>query len=544
MQTLRGPRPLREHARRLPALPAGRDLARPGAERLRGGRLDRSEGQETDLILFGKHFSIQETNVVVGGVYLLLANLDNPTAASSSPPAGGDSSGSAQSGAAKSSTTAGAAKAPTPPAASNPGTTSSNPAIDIVSREVMRIHLPANVKPTDIYDADRKTSRAYVEIYVATPTGISNRLLVPYKKAKDADAKSVTAQVGFDLNAKDSAEMDVSVQWIHDADDRYSLVASEDPSAGDKKPLHITWDSPVGFAPRTLLATFEGTVNSQAVKFALEASAGLKDDYSVDRRFIALELLKQLQTIVVAPPTLPPDSVTMTVSVQPYIPTDSMGYRVISAAKPLKTQLTVKFSPKITNKCARRRDGPRPAPTSSQGGRIAGPRNGRRGGLADFSGFAPRHDHPSRSKGPNSARRADGDFLGRFAPVAEARDERQGNARPPGSNGSSGANRQGGDEARSSRGQVGLGRQRAGRQGRETTCPVVVAGPLMTDQRRRAFRPGRAAGAIATDFPTAKNPIRLAARIYRLSPEDLPGIPAHAALSRVRCHQDSVPKHP
>ncbi len=205
--------------------------------------------QGTDLILFGKHFSVQETNVVVGGVYLLLANLDNPTAASSSPPAGGDSSGSAQSGAAKSSTTAGAAKAPTPPAASNPGTTSSNPAIDIVSREVMRIHLPANVKPTDIYDADRKTSRAYVEIYVATPTGISNRLLVPYKKAKDADAKSVTAQVGFDLNAKDSAEMDVSVQWIHDADDRYSLVASEDPSAGDKKPLHITWDSPVGFAP-------------------------------------------------------------------------------------------------------------------------------------------------------------------------------------------------------------------------------------------------------------------------------------------------------
>ncbi len=93
-------------------------------------------------------------------------------------------------------------------------------------------------------------------------------------------------------------------------------------------------------------------MNSQAVKFALEASAGLKDDYSVDRRFIALELLKQLQTIVVAPPTLPPDSVTMTVSVQPYIPTDSMGYRVISAAKPLKTQLTVKFSPKITNKNA------------------------------------------------------------------------------------------------------------------------------------------------------------------------------------------------
>jgi len=35
------------------------------------------EGQEADVFLFGKHFSIQETNVIVGGVHLMADNLDH-----------------------------------------------------------------------------------------------------------------------------------------------------------------------------------------------------------------------------------------------------------------------------------------------------------------------------------------------------------------------------------------------------------------------------------------------------------------------------------
>ena len=81
-----------------------------------------------DLILYGKRFSILETQVVVGGKYLTR----------------------------------------------NPQNTEQSK-MDLISREVMRVLLPSGLQPTLIKDGKK-----YVEIVVSTPNGVSNRFPIPY----------------------------------------------------------------------------------------------------------------------------------------------------------------------------------------------------------------------------------------------------------------------------------------------------------------------------------------------------------------------------
>ncbi len=91
------------------------------------------QGRETDLLIFGKFISIHETRVVAGGRELKNA-VDN------------------------------------------------NAGYEILSREVIRVHLPGDVQPSETRD-----DKAFVEIYLATPNGISNRLLIPYQSQKSDD---------------------------------------------------------------------------------------------------------------------------------------------------------------------------------------------------------------------------------------------------------------------------------------------------------------------------------------------------------------------
>ena len=63
--------------------------------------------------------------------------------------------------------------------------------VEILSREVIRVKLPKNLLVTRAY-----TGRRYVEVHLATPNGISNRLLVPFQ-ATDLDAPpGASAQAG------------------------------------------------------------------------------------------------------------------------------------------------------------------------------------------------------------------------------------------------------------------------------------------------------------------------------------------------------------
>jgi hypothetical protein len=105
--------------------------------------IDGSSGKSTDLLVYGKHISIHETKVVAGGQFV-----------------------------------------------SADGT---SPGMNIVSRDVLRVKVPGEVKPTRIlsYNEDgQPIETLYVELYLATPNGISNRLLVPYGKPDDpADAQ-------------------------------------------------------------------------------------------------------------------------------------------------------------------------------------------------------------------------------------------------------------------------------------------------------------------------------------------------------------------
>jgi len=197
----------------------------------------------------------------------------------------------------------------------------------------MRISIPADVSITEVYDADKETKNTYVEVYVVTPTGISNRLLIPVAR-KPEDRKDEAWPVAFDLAAEGS-RLDVYYQWMEVPDGKPVLVATRDPGAVDSAGLKITWNSPVGLAPKALQATFTATVGSQAFSFSLPANSCVTDDYSVDRRQVALILLKQLQ-VAYPYPTMPPDTLTMNDFVQPWLPRMSMDYRVQSAPEPLK----------------------------------------------------------------------------------------------------------------------------------------------------------------------------------------------------------------
>ena len=75
-------------------------------------------------------------------------------------------------------------------------------AFEILSREVIHVQIPANVIPTTTEDG-----KTYIEIYLATPNGISNSLLVPYKPA------TATPLVAYDV-ASTQASMDVFYQWL------------------------------------------------------------------------------------------------------------------------------------------------------------------------------------------------------------------------------------------------------------------------------------------------------------------------------------------
>lgn len=97
--------------------------------------------QGADILVNGKHFSIYEMEVVVGNKSLTREK-------SSTEAASGQGSGG--------------------------GTPAATGSFNVVSREVMRVKIPAKVTT-----ATREDGQTVVEMYVSTPNGISNRLRIP-----------------------------------------------------------------------------------------------------------------------------------------------------------------------------------------------------------------------------------------------------------------------------------------------------------------------------------------------------------------------------
>ncbi len=125
-----------------------------------------------DIFIYGKYIDLLDTKVIVGGSYL-------------------------------------------PPATIATATTGG---FEILSREVVHAQIPLTAQPTVTVD-----NKTYLEVYLATPTGISNRLLVPFQAAAAAP------QVAFDLSP-DTPELDIYYQWWPKADPTATLVATSDPA--------------------------------------------------------------------------------------------------------------------------------------------------------------------------------------------------------------------------------------------------------------------------------------------------------------------------
>jgi hypothetical protein len=98
-----------------------------------------------DILVYGRHFSIYGSSVVVGGVSLTRDITGGNTTQTATP--------------------------------TGPGS------FDILSREVMRVRIQ-----TPLQIATREDGQQVVELYVATPNGISNRLQIPAKSAAPSPA--------------------------------------------------------------------------------------------------------------------------------------------------------------------------------------------------------------------------------------------------------------------------------------------------------------------------------------------------------------------
>ncbi len=131
-------------------------------------------GQPCDLLVYGKHFSIYETAVVVGGVSLPREGTNTVVTrdASGNPIQAVTTIHASMRDEKGNLILIGVDGKPLSVAVKDSG------GFDILSREVMRVRIPANCRLTV-----REDTQPVIELYVATPTGISNRLHIPVKPA-------------------------------------------------------------------------------------------------------------------------------------------------------------------------------------------------------------------------------------------------------------------------------------------------------------------------------------------------------------------------
>ncbi len=219
-------------------------------------------GTQSDIFVFGKYFSIHETHVIVGGVPL------------------------------------------------------AKDAFAIVSREVLQVRLPEKALTTTADDG-----KVYVEVHVATPNGISNRLLVPIDDA--AKPKPGTPK----LDAK-TAKIAVSYQWVPINPVEWRLETSEDPDK-DNQGIVVDWDEGAALPPSALQVKVQAKLGDRTIEvpvMAVRASAGV---YKADRRQFVWLLLREAQSVL-APRESFPATVKASVSVRPDFREFSADFQAIA----------------------------------------------------------------------------------------------------------------------------------------------------------------------------------------------------------------------
>ena len=190
------------------------------------------EGQAADIFIYGKYINLLDTRVIIGGAFV----------PNQSPSTTQKTQASTQTTTSGALTTGTATRRP-PCRQLRAGT------VDILSREVVHVQIPATASPTVTVGG-----KSYFEVYLATPNGISNRVLVPCQPKGTSPTLNA-----YDLvDSKDNLELDIFYQWTTGADGKPKLILTDDPSAGGKKSLAITWDDRAGFAAKTLQLELPG----------------------------------------------------------------------------------------------------------------------------------------------------------------------------------------------------------------------------------------------------------------------------------------------
>jgi hypothetical protein len=146
------------------------------------------EGQPADVVLYGKSISILETKVVAGGRLM--------------PESG----------------------------------------FDILSRQVIHIQIPKDVLPTVMED-----KKPFVEVYLATPNGISNRVLIPFKAKAAAGA-------GGELFKLGTPTVNLRASWVGLGGGPSGTLAG---SILDTQTIDLTWAGDPTVIPGVIEVKFD-----------------------------------------------------------------------------------------------------------------------------------------------------------------------------------------------------------------------------------------------------------------------------------------------
>lgn len=206
----------------------------------------------TDVLLYGKNISIHETKVVAGGRHLTETD------------------------------------------------------VDILSRQVIRIRISKDARPTTIKDG-----REFIEIHLATPNGISNRILIPLRTAPPLPKPVSTYSIS-------AGEVKVKYQIAETKNGGY--LARLAAPLGDQK-IAIDW-APVGSFLNPIAVEADFTLNTANLKVGLDnvQSNGVRYAIEGDQLMIFVNhlLMKLSSTHLITPTTPLPDSLTATtVSIKP-----------------------------------------------------------------------------------------------------------------------------------------------------------------------------------------------------------------------------------
>ena len=124
--------------------------------------------------------------------------------------------------------------------------------------------IPAGVHTTMINGADGKKSKEYVEVYVATPNGISNRLLIPVKPKEEP--KAPAPKVGYTV---DPDSLTLAYQGTMERDSQGTVTSAAFtfiPNYPDSsQSLTIRLKDTVGIVPVTITAIFQLKTSENSV---------------------------------------------------------------------------------------------------------------------------------------------------------------------------------------------------------------------------------------------------------------------------------------